>query len=254
MNIARIFPFRSARIQRAQALASQAEAYVRMLSHLPPEYPEEASQDIITILESTCGMLERLVEYQDAFSGKPDPDQTHSTFAAQQPSPAMSSAYQALPSTDEIPDEAPSDVDAASDTDMLDASSVTGTSAPEILAEPPKRLYVEPDPEPSEVAKDLIRLRDWVLLAKSGGTAVEPAVLEEISRQLARVLAKEGITPLEEGGPYDYNRQSVAGVQPTDDPAQDDQVYSTVKPGYLFQGKLVRPQEVIVYTYQHTQT
>lgn len=36
----------------------------------------------------------------------------------------------------------------------------------------------------------------------------------------------------------------------TEDPRQHNQVCGTVRPGYLFDGELIRPQEVIIYTNQ----
>jgi molecular chaperone GrpE (heat shock protein) len=36
-------------------------------------------------------------------------------------------------------------------------------------------------------------------------------------------------------------------TKPTDDANLDGLVSSTLRPGYLFDGKLIRPQEVIVY-------
>jgi molecular chaperone GrpE (heat shock protein) len=99
----------------------------------------------------------------------------------------------------------------------------------------------------STTAKELIKLSDWVLLAKANATAVQPEVLEEIYRQLTAVLAREGVTPLLATGPCDYERQRVVGTQPAEDPAQVDHVYSTVRPGYIFHEQLIRPQEVIIY-------
>jgi molecular chaperone GrpE (heat shock protein) len=105
-------------------------------------------------------------------------------------------------------------------------------------------------PELSLTAKELMKLSDWVLLAKADGTAVRPKVLEEIYRQLTAILAKENVTLLlETNGPCDYERQMVVGTQPTDDPSLNDCVHSTVRPGYLFHQQLIRPQEVIIYTH-----
>lgn len=99
----------------------------------------------------------------------------------------------------------------------------------------------------SNTAKELIKLSDWVLLAKTDTTAIQPEVLDEIYRQLTGVLAKEGVIPLLATGPCDYERQMVVGTHPADDPAQVDHVFSTVRPGYIFHEQLIRPQEVIVY-------
>jgi hypothetical protein len=120
-------------------------------------------------------------------------------------------------------------------------------TSPSAISEP-----VAPTPLPAQslsiTAKELMKLSDWVLLAKTNTTTVQPAVLEEIYRQLTVVLAKEGVTPLLATGPCDYDRQQVMGTHPTNDPSQNDCVHSTIRPGYLFHEQLIRPQEVIIYT------
>ncbi|GHO82247.1 nucleotide exchange factor GrpE [Dictyobacter formicarum] len=100
----------------------------------------------------------------------------------------------------------------------------------------------------STTAKELIKLSDWVLLAKAGGTSVQPQVLEEIYRRLTHALETEGVMLLNAEGPCDYERQMIVGTESTDDPTRNDYVHSTVRPGYLFHDQLIRPQEVIVYT------
>ncbi len=133
------------------------------------------------------------------------------------------------------------------------AESETPTEPPSSKVEPlmpeqPQPSPAHEKPELSLTANELIKLSDWVLLAKADGTAVQPKVLEEIYRQLTAILAKENVTLLQAKGPCDYERQMVIGTQPTDDPSLNDCVYSTVRPGYLFHQQLIRPQEVIIYT------
>jgi molecular chaperone GrpE (heat shock protein) len=102
--------------------------------------------------------------------------------------------------------------------------------------------------KPSATATALMKLSDWVLLAKTGEAVIKPTILEEIYHQLTSILAKEGITLLEADGLCDYEQQMVVGTQTTDDPARTDHVCSTLRPGFLFHGRLLRPQEIIVYT------
>lgn len=104
--------------------------------------------------------------------------------------------------------------------------------------------------ELSATAKDLMKLSDWVLLAKVGKTSVQPEVLEEVYGQITVALAKEGVTLLNLDGLFDYERQMVVGTQPTDDPALNDHICNTIRPGFLFNEQLIRPQEVIVYISQ----
>lgn len=125
-------------------------------------------------------------------------------------------------------------------------------TAPPVQSQPETLVPPEPSALPSSLsttARELMKLSDWVLLAKTDVSTIQPVVLEEIYRQLTKVLAKEGVTPLLATGLCDYERQMVVGTQVTDDPTKVDHVYSTVRPGYLFGEQLIRPQEVIVYAH-----
>jgi hypothetical protein len=121
-----------------------------------------------------------------------------------------------------------------------------------VSLEPPPVPEIEPEPELSSTAKELIKLRDWVLLAKSGEGKPSPEVLSAIYQKLGQILEQEGVTAIEETGSFNYERQQVVATQVTDDPEKDDLICDTVRPGYLFQGKLVRPQEAIVYVFERS--
>ncbi|MFM8300904.1 MAG: nucleotide exchange factor GrpE [Microcystis aeruginosa] len=123
---------------------------------------------------------------------------------------------------------------------------------PQIESPPVPQIVREiAEEKPSVTAQELIRLRDWVLLAKSGegDNQASPKVLDAIYKQLGKILVKEEITSLEETGSFNYERQQVVSTQVTDDPEKEDLICDIVRPGYLFKGILFRPQEVIVYTY-----
>jgi molecular chaperone GrpE (heat shock protein) len=65
---------------------------------------------------------------------------------------------------------------------------------------------------------------------------------------IRKVLEKEGVTSLEENDKFDYERQQIVSTKVTDDPQKNDIVAETVRPGYIFNGSIIRPQEVIIYT------
>jgi len=112
----------------------------------------------------------------------------------------------------------------------------------------------EQEPELSATAKKLIELRDWVLLAKSDGTPPSPSLLEALSKQLEQVLIKEGVSAIEDTGTFDYEKHQVVSTQVTDNPELKEQICQTIRPGYCFNGGVVRPQEVVIYTYQAPET
>jgi GrpE len=197
----------------AEELAYQAESAVRKLSGLPPANSDD--KDLIPILKSICSLLERL------------PDRVEQIDRSEPPSAEPNQTITTPSTTEEIqpPLEPP--------------------PAPEIVRETPVA-------KPSATANELIRLRDWVLLAKTGSEEekASPQSLEAIYKQLGRILTKEGITAVEETGNFNDERQQAVSTQVTDCQEKDDLVCDTVRPGYLFNGNLIRPQEVVVYTYE----
>jgi hypothetical protein len=199
-------------------LALQAEAGARQLSNLPEHSTNTVSDDdIVSILQSTCLLLDRLLRSNQT---------SHGVIQEEDFS---------------IPDESPPE-----DSDLSDEVEPELTQA-EVIA--PERDKIVAEPEPSATAKDLIKLRDWLLLAQSDDTNVSSEVLREVYRKLGHILEKEAITTLEATGEFNYEQQQVLDTQITDDPAQDNQICNTIRPGYLFKNRLLRPQEVIVYIF-----
>jgi GrpE len=204
--------------RQIKQLALQAEAGVRQLSNLPEHSTNTASDgDIVSILKSTCLLLDRLLRSNQT---------SHEVIQKEDSS-----------ISDEFPPE---------DSDLSDEVEPEFTQA-EVTA--PERDKIVAEPEPSATAKDLIKLRDWLLLAQSDDTNVSPEVLREVYRKLGHILEKEAITTLEATGEFNYEQQQVLDTHITDDLAQDNQICHTIRPGYLFNNRLLRPQEVIVYTF-----
>ncbi|ACK70847.1 conserved hypothetical protein [Gloeothece citriformis PCC 7424] len=202
--------------REAENLALQAEEIVRQLNSLPPV--DTDNRDIITVLKSVCLLLERFQEHSEQLI------QEHGEQVNQKES-VISPPVEVI-QTEDVP------------------------SSTELPSPPPIRRET-PEEKPSITAQELMRLRDWVLLANSGEgeEKASPKVLEAIYKQLGKILEKEGITSLEKTGSFNYEKQQVVSTQATNDPEKEDLIYDTVRPGYLFHERLIRPQEVIVYTY-----
>jgi hypothetical protein len=193
-----------------RSLALQIEEKVKKLSDLPSARVDSTSQDILAILKSTCLLLDRLVERHE---------RSQNQLA-----------------TEIVPETAGS----SGEVSLVDAESETSTKIP---------TKIELEPEPNATAKELIKLRDWVLLAKSNDSPADSQVFESLYRKLGQILAKEGLISLEADGRFNYEQQQVLDTQTTDNPKLDEFVCTTVRPGYLFNERLVRPQEVIVYSF-----
>jgi len=100
----------------------------------------------------------------------------------------------------------------------------------------------------SPTAKQLINLRDWVLLAKSDCEVIKPELMDSVYKKLAKILELEGVIALEDTGLFDMDKHEIVGTEPTENPKENDLIHSTIRPGYLFKDKLIRPQEVIIYS------
>lgn len=199
--------------KEARDLALRVEERARKLSGLPPR-PETAPTELKAVLSSVSLLLDRI-------------DEQPKSRAEEKPSPAPPPTQAREPQPPEPPP-APKPV-------------------PATAPSPPAHAT---DGALSVTAKELIKLRDWVLLAKSGDAASNTEALEGIYRKLAQILRKEGVTALEENTAFNEERQQIIDTRPTDDPHQDNVVCDTVRPGYLFNGEIIRPQEVIIFTYE----
>ena len=202
-------------LKETMTLALEVEEQVRHLSGLSAHTAE--TSDVTTVLRSTQQLLNRLIEQQ-----------TRSPKVEQR-----------------SPQPGPTDVVAVSGLSQPMPTPIPTQES----SEPQSQPTLLKDPEPSRSALDLIKLRDYVLMASPGDLEVAHKVLESLYRKLGQMLEKEGLTPLEMAGAFNYEQQQVVETQGTDDPNLDEMVSSTVRPGYLFNQKLIRPQEVIVYTY-----
>ena len=211
-----LFPWIAREKHEAEDLALKAEATVRQLSGLSPVScnGDVVQRDLISVLKTTCLLLERFQERPELLLTNQTNEQKESEVVKDE----------IIPETPKMP------------------------------VESPPSLVVEREPEPSVAAQEIIKLRDWILLSQSEGDSSSAKVLAAIDQQLEQILVKEGVKSLEETGLFNYERHKVVSSQETDDPDKDDWVCETVKPGYLFEGKLVRPQEVIVYTFESSAT
>lgn len=76
-------------------------------------------------------------------------------------------------------------------------------------------------------------------------------ILEELPSDLEDLFSYQGIIPYScEGGAFDPLRQRVLQKIETSDEALDKVVAKSILPGYEWEGKILRPETVIVYTYK----
>lgn len=131
---------------------------------------------------------------------------------------------------------------------------------PEPEAEPEWAAAVEkpePVPEPAsavpeeielDAIQELIAMRDMVLIPADGSGATQ--IQDALGRKLKRVIEKHGVRVLDATGAFDERVHTQLDVRSTDDPAQDEIVCETIRPGYVIGERVIRPQEVAVYQYE----
>ena len=70
-----------------------------------------------------------------------------------------------------------------------------------------------------------------------------------VQQELARTLERVGVVPMtvQIGESLDIDRHSVAGTEPTTDPAWSRRVARTVRPGWCSGDRVLRPAEVLVW-------
>lgn len=77
----------------------------------------------------------------------------------------------------------------------------------------------------------------------------ETEVLSAIDYELKKNLQQEGVISIEEIGLFNCERQKIIATKITNDLEKSDRVCHTVRSGYLFNDRLIRPQEAIVYLF-----
>jgi GrpE len=211
-----LFPEKVQAQQQVQEIVVKIENRVRQLSNLPPapDRHQDSPHGLLTRLNHIDLLTERLLENREIHEVCEDIEDIVAVRSTVKP---LSEIEQLVPNEPTIP---------------------TFPTPPEILLEPSL----------SKTAKELIDLRDWVLLAKTGNNTPSPEVLDILYQRLGKILEREDVTVLEEHDRFNYERQQIVSTKVTDDPEKNDTIAETIRPGYLFKNTIVRPQEVIIYT------
>jgi hypothetical protein len=96
-------------------------------------------------------------------------------------------------------------------------------------------------------ARELIALRDEALLAMESEHTTAKQVADRFFRGIGEVLEAEGIGSTEPSETLDPARQHVIGTRPTADPALHGRIAEIVGPGYVFHGRVIRPEQVVTW-------
>jgi len=132
---------------------------------------------------------------------------------------------------------------------------------PEPLAPPPEPLRLAPEPPvvppasaegPPAAAREVIRLADGLLdlqesLDLTADDGQSATVLRWVESRTKALLTSCDIKRLEDSGVFDPARQQAVASREAPGPELAHQIADTVRPGYVWHGVLLRPQQVVVY-------
>ena len=109
---------------------------------------------------------------------------------------------------------------------------------------------------------DVIKIIDDIRKFKGHYTGESPSeevvtnlltFLDSIASDLEDLFAWQGVVPFMCGTPtFESSRQRVIKKIDTDDPTKDKTVAESLRPGYEWDGKMIRPEMVAVYVYTQT--
>ena len=113
------------------------------------------------------------------------------------------------------------------------------------------------DQETHQMIQNIISFRDSIIMREGLVSESEEEktddlkkLLNSLLKETAQLLIKSGITILDEKGKFDSSIHIVMGTTSTDDSQLHDCVAKVFRPGYKLDNKILRPQEVILYTYK----
>jgi len=115
---------------------------------------------------------------------------------------------------------------------------------------PPSPMAPAPGPDPAAL-RALAEQRDALI---AGSVKVRGLLDDQLlTDELDNALRRGGVTVFDPtGAPMDRSRFRVSRTVPAPDPSADGVVAQTLAPGYLDNGRLLRPAEVVVYSWGHS--
>lgn len=102
---------------------------------------------------------------------------------------------------------------------------------------------------------DIIGMRDNLILRQGMIELQNPELAQQTSKiidaillETSNTLKKNNVTILNSNGLFETVSQKIMGTEKTDDKTLENVIAKTVKMGYKYKEKLIRPQEVVVYS------
>lgn len=98
--------------------------------------------------------------------------------------------------------------------------------------------------EPPPLVPELIDMADRIAGLRD---RLDPPVARWLLERVSGMLADLGVRDIHEDGEVDPGRHDVQAVRRTDDPRLIGRIAETVRPGYVWRDRILRPQQVVAY-------
>jgi len=138
---------------------------------------------------------------------------------------------------------------------------VSGPAAPSPVPREPSKPSPVPartgtPAAPEAVVRSLISLADDLadLAGRASGEGTGDRALRLAQWRVDQVLTESGVYAMSDEGPVDPGRHEVVGSRPTPAGGTVGWIAATVRRGYLADGDLIRPQQVVAYADDATGT
>lgn len=92
------------------------------------------------------------------------------------------------------------------------------------------------------------RLADFIAASAAADPERAGVMIDWINGMIQELLGECGITAFSDDGPLDSGRHEVVSVRPAPAPDLAGHIAETVRPGYEWQGELLRAQRVVAYS------
>ncbi len=103
--------------------------------------------------------------------------------------------------------------------------------------------------------KSVIAMRDNLILRQGMIEMQNPEMAEQSAKiidtvllETSHLLEQNNVTVLNNTGVFDTATQTITGTEKTSDKALENTIVKTARMGYRYKEKLIRPQEVIIYS------
>lgn len=133
--------------------------------------------------------------------------------------------------------------------EMIKASQTQQWDAREkVMLEERERAVEHEVDKRAKLIRSLIKFRDQLMIFRDNAEdEAASKLLANLYRETGRFMRENGIEILNQGGEFSTDHQTVAGTVETDVLNLVNTIESTFRDGYAVEGKMLRPQEVVVY-------